>query len=125
MAGELASDSVQSNYQNYIKKEHTQILLEAFFDKRDLEITYQRADGEQSNRTIEIYYLFLNWPIWYLIAWDYLREAPRTFRLDRISETNMRSERFRLKLLHEFSSELVQFSKPSLMVFVCIFIQFH
>lgn len=112
LVGELASDSVQSNYQNHIKKEHTQILLEAFFDKRALEITYQRADGEQSNRNIEIHYLFLNWPVWYLIAWDYLREAPRTFRLDRISETNMRGERFCLKPLSEFSSELVQFSKP-------------
>ena len=58
-------------------------------------IDYERADGERTGREIEPHALLLNWPAWYLIGFDRLRGAARTFRLDRVRAARATTERFR------------------------------
>lgn len=112
LVGDLASNLVSRSYEGNLEISHSDLLLEGFFEKKRLTINYAREDGEQSERKVEIHYLFLNWPIWYLIAWDHLRDAPRTFRIDRIKELSLTHENFKIKPLSTFSDELSQFAKP-------------
>jgi predicted DNA-binding transcriptional regulator YafY len=112
LVGDLASKPVNDSYQGNLEIPNTHLLLEGFFEKKCLTINYSREDGEQNVRKVEIHYLFLNWPVWYLIAWDHFRDAPRTFRIDRIRELSITNENFNIKPLSTFSDELSQFAKP-------------
>lgn len=47
-------------------------------------IRYRDEGGSTTKREIEAHYLLLNYPVWYVLAFDHLRAAPRTFRCDRI-----------------------------------------
>ena len=76
LVGDLASNLVSRSYEGNLEISHSDLLLEGFFEKKRLTINYAREDGEQSERKVEIHYLFLNWPIWYLIAWDHLQRCP-------------------------------------------------
>ena len=60
------------------------VLQAAFADARVMEMSYHRGDGQRSMRTIEPHVLLINWPAWYVLAWDHGRDAARTFRADRI-----------------------------------------
>jgi predicted DNA-binding transcriptional regulator YafY len=111
LVGDLASKHVSGSYQGDLEIPNAHLVLECFFEKKCLTINYSREDGEQNLRKVEVHYLFLNWPVWYLIAWDYLRSAPRTFRIDRIKEVNLTNESFNIKPLSTFSDELSQFAK--------------
>jgi predicted DNA-binding transcriptional regulator YafY len=46
---------------------------------------YVDADGKTSTRDVDPHGLLVQSPLWYLMAYDLDRDAPRTFRLDRIS----------------------------------------
>lgn len=61
----------------------------AFVDARQLQVAYVRADGGDSHRRVEPHALLINWPAWYLLAFDHHRGAPRTLRLDRIREATV------------------------------------
>ncbi|WP_341860908.1 WYL domain-containing protein [Gymnodinialimonas sp. 57CJ19] len=65
-------------------KRVVQALHQAFVDQKLLKIRYQREDGETSDRLIAPHYLLLKYPIWYVVAFDTLRQSPRTFRCDRM-----------------------------------------
>jgi predicted DNA-binding transcriptional regulator YafY len=41
--------------------------------------------GAATSRRIECIALVLHAPLWYIVAWDLDKDAPRTFRMDRIS----------------------------------------
>jgi predicted DNA-binding transcriptional regulator YafY len=56
-----------------------------FLERRVLGFTYTDAEARRTARVVEPQFLLLNAPVWYLVAWDRGRDAPRTFRLDRIS----------------------------------------
>lgn len=112
LVGDLASKHVSGGYQGDREIPNAHLVLEGFFEKKCLTINYSREDGEQNLRKVEVHYLFLNWPVWYLIAWDHLRSAPRTFRIDRIKEVSLTNESFNIKPLSTFSDELSQFAKP-------------
>lgn len=73
-----------------------QALHQAFIDQMSIDIRYQREDGEASQREIEPHYLLLKYPIWYVVAFDHLRERPRTFRCDRILSAKATGQHFRL-----------------------------
>lgn len=73
------------------------ILTEAFIGLRKLEIQYTSEAGEQTTRIIEPHYILLNWPIWYIIAWDHLRNASRVFRIDRIAHAQITNQQFTLR----------------------------
>jgi predicted DNA-binding transcriptional regulator YafY len=66
----------------------------SFFESRKLAITYEDENGGKTHREIAPHFLFLNWPVWYLLAWDDLRDAPRFFRIDRIRAAKVLPGRF-------------------------------
>ena len=57
-----------------------------------LDITYEDKNGETSQRTVEPVAVLGVRPHWYLWAWCRLRQAPRSFRLDRITHAAMTGE---------------------------------
>lgn len=112
LVGEQASTRVLDGYQNEFQRESSSVILQSFFERKQIEIEYQRADKAISTRRIEIQYLYINWPVWYLVSWDHFRDAPRTFRIDRVQKAAIHHESFKLRPLTSFSDELSQFSKP-------------
>jgi predicted DNA-binding transcriptional regulator YafY len=64
-------------------------LRQALREHRRVRILYTRADGESSKRVLQPLGLIF-WGIrWHLAAWCELRQALRTFRLDRIQEAEL------------------------------------
>jgi predicted DNA-binding transcriptional regulator YafY len=72
-------------------------LSAAFLDQRCADIDYVDQEGTTTTRTIEAQFLYLNMPVWYVLAWDRLRQAPRTFRIDRITAVRPLEQSFRLR----------------------------
>ncbi len=66
----------------------------AFIETRQLVMQYRRADGRLHARTVEPHLLLINWPAWYLLAWDHSRAAARTFRVDRIEAATVHADTF-------------------------------
>ncbi len=66
----------------------------AFFEMQLLEIEYVDEHKQRTARRIEPQFLFLNWPVWYLLAWDHLRQAERMFRIDRIRSATLLPDTF-------------------------------
>jgi len=96
LVGELASQQVLENFQSTAPiKGHA--IYEAFFEMKKLSISYEDANGKSTKRAIEPHYFLLNWPVWYVLAWDHLRDDARCFRLDRIKTAKTVNESFRLK----------------------------
>jgi predicted DNA-binding transcriptional regulator YafY len=69
----------------------------AFVEERLVTATYVREDGAVSSRLLEPHVLVINWPAWYVMAYDHLRAAPRTFRLDRFSQVRVETQTFRAR----------------------------
>lgn len=83
LIGVTASTYVQASI-TAPPKRVVQTLHQAFIDQEILEIKYQREDGATSTRQIAPHYLLLKYPVWYVVAFDNLRNGPRTFRCDRV-----------------------------------------
>jgi predicted DNA-binding transcriptional regulator YafY len=83
LIGVTASTYVQASAHTPPKRV-VQALHQAFMEREMLHIRYQREDGAVSDRLIEPHYLLLKYPIWYVVAVDHLRDAPRIFRCDRM-----------------------------------------
>ena len=107
LIGGLASDDVLEHVQTTVKVS-ANLLYEAFFEMKCLNIMYEDAKGEKTRRVIEPHYLFLNWPVWYVLAWDHLRADVRCFRLDRISSANIEDSAFKLKNRKQFIEECME-----------------
>lgn len=105
--GVTASTYVQAGLKAPPKRV-VQALHQAFLDQETLDISYRREDGETSARRIEPHYLLLNYPVWYVVAYDHLRQAPRTFRCDRILTAQRTQRHFRLLPKTEFHALLVR-----------------
>ena len=73
------------------------VLQSAFLNERVMSCVYVREDGERSERRMEPHAIMLNWPAWYVVAMDYLRGEPRTFRLDRFVSVREEAETFRAR----------------------------
>ncbi|MBY8974461.1 WYL domain-containing protein [Rhodobacteraceae bacterium NNCM2] len=95
MIGDTASTFVQAGA-SAPPKRVVQALHQAFVNRTKLEIDYRREDGEVSARTIAPHYLLLKFPIWYVVAFDHLRGAPRIFRCDRILRASKTDTAFAL-----------------------------
>jgi predicted DNA-binding transcriptional regulator YafY len=80
----------------------TKPLLDAFANRRVATITYQDQYDTITEREIELQYLHYSVPIWYALSWDRLRNAVRTFRIDRIRGLRILPEQFRLRPETEF-----------------------
>ena len=75
-------------------------IQDGFFEQRAIEIGYGTA-RERTVRIVEPHYLMLAWPAWYLLVWDHLRAAVRTFRLDRIESARLTDETFQVRDVDE------------------------
>ncbi|MCC5937080.1 MAG: YafY family transcriptional regulator [Lunatimonas sp.] len=72
-----------------------QSLLIALSDRRTVQITYTSfVDENSTQRTLEPVGVYHAYEQWYLIAWCRLRNAYRTFRLDRIHTLSILEESF-------------------------------
>lgn len=77
-----------------IADEHLLTFSRALYQGFCLDITYQSGDGEISERRIAPYGLGLYARTWYAVAYCYLREDMRVFRLDRVHSVALSPEKF-------------------------------
>ncbi|MEP3247608.1 MAG: WYL domain-containing protein [Sneathiella sp.] len=103
--GQTASPFVLSSYEKSISSA-TERLHQAFVLQRYLSIIYKAENGDLTIRLIEPQYLLLNYPVWYILAWDQLRGDIRTFRCDRIQGAEIEEEVFDLRPFDAFSNAL-------------------
>jgi predicted DNA-binding transcriptional regulator YafY len=80
-------------------------IAEAFFNMRCIAIDYVDQNGARTSRDVEPQFLYLNVPVWYLLAWDRLRRAVRSFRIDRIKSVTPLAASFRLADPRPFLAE--------------------
>ena len=96
LTGEPASNEVRASYQ-----EPNAAVIEpvtsSFFKQKGLSIRYCAESGAMTERAIEPQCLLLNWPVWYVLAWDSLRDDVRLFRIDRISKAQVIPRAFQLR----------------------------
>lgn len=59
---------------------------DAFLGRRYLRFTYHDAKSQKTDREVEPQAMLILPPLWYLVAWDPMREGFRHFRMDRISD---------------------------------------
>lgn len=109
--GESASDYLLSTYSPNLKCD-IRIIYDAFFSRSKLNIKYSSKKGETLERIIEPHYLILLWPIWYICAWDHLRDDIRFFRIDRLISAKVVKEEFKIHHKLEFKKQLECFSEP-------------
>ncbi len=84
----------------------TRRLQVAFVEERIVRAEYVKEGGSSSERRLEPHALIINWPAWYLVAYDHLRAEPRTFRLDRFLSVELETGTFRPRA-HELVRDLV------------------
>jgi predicted DNA-binding transcriptional regulator YafY len=94
LVGPAASAEVQAGYGRPEPKA-SRGLQAAFVAERVVELEYRRQDGQRSRRQVEPHAILLNWPAWYVIGYDHLRNDVRTFRLDRVMSATAGAESFR------------------------------
>jgi predicted DNA-binding transcriptional regulator YafY len=92
--GEEASARVRAGYGRPDRK-CLDAIHASFFGQKKLALQYEDERRSRSSREVEPHYLFLNWPVWYLLAWDGWREDARFFRIDRIRAARILPEAFR------------------------------
>lgn len=106
--GDTATSKVLSSFK--MPKEKIIVPLRiSFFESKQLEIGYIDEKGNITNRTIEPHYLLFNWPVWHILAWDYLRKDIRFFRVDRISNSELTKESFKSKEKMKFNKAITEF----------------
>lgn len=66
-------------------RELLSLFEEAFSTGLGIGFTYSDREGRQSQRRVEPHGLLVEPPVWYVLARDVDKRAPRTFRMDRIS----------------------------------------
>jgi predicted DNA-binding transcriptional regulator YafY len=80
-----------------------QTLHRSFLNQNSIVIRYQDEGGRTTKREIEAHYIMLNYPVWYVLAVDHLRAAPRTFRCDRIVGAEATNAHFQVLPKDSFS----------------------
>jgi predicted DNA-binding transcriptional regulator YafY len=96
LLGQAASSGVVAGF-SQPPKPVVAPLVDAFFNQRCATIEYEDQSGTRTRRTIEAQYLYFNLPVWYVIAWDRLRDAVRSFRIDRIRSVIVEGVTFRMR----------------------------
>ncbi|MCD8194110.1 MAG: YafY family transcriptional regulator [Tannerellaceae bacterium] len=71
-----------------------QTILSSINDQLIIEIEYTNADENSSKRKLEAVGISCSYPNWYLSAWCHLREEYRMFRLDRIDNIRITSDKY-------------------------------
>ena len=84
-------------------------LQQGFFESRQLKVRYIDEKQRQTKRIIEPHFLLFNWPVWYVLAWDYLRSDMRFFRVDRIFACELTKEPFAARDRVKFDQAVADF----------------
>lgn len=95
LIGDNASANIVSRYITPTQQ-ISQCIAQAFLQRSCVQIEYQSESAEITLRVIEAQYILLNWPIWYILAWDHLRLSARVFRIDRIKSARVIDKSFDL-----------------------------
>ncbi|WP_417477126.1 helix-turn-helix transcriptional regulator [Maricaulis sp.] len=101
LIGYTASATVQ-NTMGAADLRAIQPLHQGFLDQTAIRIRYKAESGKTTAREIEAHYLVLNYPVWYVLAFDKLRAACRVFRCDRILAANATETPFDIQPLTAF-----------------------
>lgn len=91
-----ASKNVVKNY-SAPKKEVLGDLTDSFFNRTKIIIQYKSMKNEITERLIEPQILYLEFPVWYFLSWDELRQSVRLFRIDRIISTKKTNKIFKTR----------------------------
>lgn len=83
LIGEPSSESVRGSL-GEVDPSLLSAFEQAFTGGRSMSFGYVDRFDKSSQRRIECVALLLRSPAWYMIAWDLDKDAPRTFRMDRI-----------------------------------------
>lgn len=78
-------------------------LHQSFLMQTCCHIEYLDQMGNLTQRTIQPHYLLLNFPVWYVLVWDELRNDVRTLRCDRIQSLQTQTNDFRLLPIDAFA----------------------
>lgn len=90
-------------------------IQQALLEPVALDLTYRDREARETTRTVEPAGLVGTHEGWYLVAWCRLRQAPRTFRLDRIHQVSATGEAIALPSLDALLQEVpLDFAEPSL-----------
>lgn len=106
LVGQTASSAVLSGFAlppgGVVERLH-----EAFMTMTVARIRYRDGSGVATERAVEAHYLLLNYPVWYALCWDRLRNEVRTFRCDRIVQVlSSGGEAFPLRPLTAFQAAI-------------------
>lgn len=89
-----------------LKRGVTDQLHQAFLMRQCVEMRYRAKNNNLTERIIQPHFLLLTSPIWYVLAWDELRDEVRTFRCDRIMSLRANSREFKLLPLSTFKQAM-------------------
>jgi predicted DNA-binding transcriptional regulator YafY len=95
LIGEAASESVRKTWQEPDLRA-ARLLQEAFVSSRVVQFRYVSRDNRTTERNVEPQYLLLNYPAWYMLGFDRISKAGRTFRLDGIRDVRVLDDGFKL-----------------------------
>ncbi len=93
-------------------REPFRALHQAFLEMTAVRISYTDEAGTKTRRTIEAHYLYFNFPVWYVLAWDHLRRDTRCFRIDRVGSAMALDEEFTLRSRKEFQAMMEDLALP-------------
>jgi len=105
LIGESASTAVLSSF-SMPDRPIAKKLHQAFLMQHRTRIRYQAENNVLTDRIIQPHFLLLCYPVWYVLAWDELREDVRTFRCDRITNIRNQDDEFRLLPIIRFEKAL-------------------
>ncbi|MCJ8312066.1 MAG: YafY family transcriptional regulator [Saccharospirillaceae bacterium] len=109
LVGAVASNTVSLTYPKGFKSKLSETIQKGFFDQKLIELKYADNKGKNTIRIVEIQYLYVNWPVWYLLVWDHLRDDVRCLRLDRVQTVKILNDTFKLKKADPFLKGFEQF----------------
>lgn len=96
LIGNNASHTILSSF-DFLNDDVMTVMTQSFFDTNKVEIEYQSENQAITTRVIEPQFLLLNWPVWYILSWDALRNDIRMFRVDRIKSVTGLKDKFRMR----------------------------
>lgn len=105
LIGESASQFVLSEF-NAPNRRTVEKIHQAFLMLHRIAIVYSDEKGEKTKRIIEPHFLLLSYPVWYVLAWDHLRDDVRTFRCDRVEKIQSLDDDFKLLPIIRFKNSL-------------------
>ncbi|MCH6255370.1 WYL domain-containing protein [Puniceicoccaceae bacterium K14] len=89
-----------------LQKKIVEPLHQAFLMQSRISIRYGAKNENVTTRTIQPHYFLLSYPVWYILAWDELRNDIRTFRCDRIIKVTKKENEFKLLPISRFQRAL-------------------